>query len=216
MDWLSGILGAGGAGLDLGIGMFRDKKAYDRQKRLRATAHQAEVEDLRKAGLNPILSGMGGQGAITPNVGSSGKSEAFQKAVSTARDIKLMNAQLENLEADTDLKDAQNIVQQFMAAHEGVKMEGTVSDNVGKALTASLYGMGGEALVALEKAVPALAPLLKMIPKTKGKGKTAPPVKSGSGKTSAVKPTGRATDRRLERLRRRNATNREAARRRNR
>lgn len=32
------------------------------------TAHQREVEDLRKAGLNPILSGTGGAGSATPTL----------------------------------------------------------------------------------------------------------------------------------------------------
>lgn len=72
------------------------KKLQDHQNAFSAymsnTAHQREVEDLRKAGLNPILSANGG--ASTPTAGSSTFSS--ENPVSSARQAFMDNQRLEN------------------------------------------------------------------------------------------------------------------------
>ena len=81
MSWLSSIAGAalgvfsGHKSAQAQASLSREQmlwqsqeaqKTRDWQEKMSSTAHQREIEDLRKAGLNPMLSGMGGQGASTP------------------------------------------------------------------------------------------------------------------------------------------------------
>ena len=60
LGWLAGLAGSAIQGV---FGQNSANKQTDFQERMARNAHQYEIEDLRKAGLNPILSATGGSGA---------------------------------------------------------------------------------------------------------------------------------------------------------
>lgn len=73
MGLLGSVLGqvgsfVGNKATDFLFSNYQANKAWSRQKQAAQNAHQWEVADLRAAGLNPILSATGGNGANLPSV----------------------------------------------------------------------------------------------------------------------------------------------------
>lgn len=73
---------------------------WDWQKQMSSTAHQREVADLEAAGLNPVLSATGGNGASTPSGGviaAQNPHAGEAEAVNTARRIgEIEKARIDN------------------------------------------------------------------------------------------------------------------------
>ena len=102
-----GLLGLGDKALD----WYYDKKAFDRMIAAQNTAHQREVNDLRAAGLNPILS-THGQGAGTPNLDTpngSSLADAVDAGISAYSVKKSVENQTKQADASKETAEANKI-----------------------------------------------------------------------------------------------------------
>lgn len=99
------------------------QKNRDWQERMSNTAHQREVKDLIKAGLNPVLSALNGQGAYT----GSGATASGQKAVA---DNTLGNGMINIIGAMISASSAQSVANTYAAAqmYAADKQAGTQSN----------------------------------------------------------------------------------------
>lgn len=107
------LAGAAGPIGSVVSGLFADKAARDNrsfQEKMSNTAHQREVDDLRKAGLNPVLSA-GGRGASSPSGATAQVPDgsSLSSAMSNAMAYKQAKAQVRatNATADSNEVDAQ-------------------------------------------------------------------------------------------------------------
>ena len=103
MGLLGGLI-SGGLGL---LGQRSANKANSAQaarsmafqKEMAKNAQQYEVADLKKAGLNPLLSGTGGKGASA----SGGAQAKIENEVSSALSAKLIQAQISKMNEETNV-----------------------------------------------------------------------------------------------------------------
>lgn len=148
----AGLMNLVGGGLQAGMSWAQMKAQMNFQERMFKNRHTYAVEDLRRAGLNPILSAQYGAGSSPP-----GASATFQNpaagAVSAAAQARLVNQQAqllreksENTAADTVLKaflgleaHSNMIKNMNSASREAALTRGINWDNIGKQYAAELY-----------------------------------------------------------------------------
>jgi len=105
------------------------QRQMDFQERMSSSAHQREISDLRKAGLNPILSATGGRGASSPGGAQAPVQDVLTPAVSSALSARRLTQEISNLKATEGLVKAQTEAIQVAAipgrilgeAEEGIR-----------------------------------------------------------------------------------------------
>lgn len=152
------LVGAGaevaGGLISTALGIDQATKQRQFQERMASTSHQREVNDLKAAGLNPILSAMGGSGASAPvgamytpdnparglanslTQGSIGRQQNKQSEVQTnniIEDSNLKNSQAAKTDAERTLVEKQKISQDIQ------NLTSLTQQKLNSALTAKAY-----------------------------------------------------------------------------
>ena len=178
---VGGIPGAliGGIGGAL-IGANTNAKNIKFQKWAMAHAHQYQVNDMRKAGLNPILSATGGSGAKPGGGSSVDAGGAFQRGMSDIEPNKLARATAKKVSQDEKLSKQttynESIKGKILDEQlVGAQNEGNIDRTIGGELSRWLKRFGGTAALVGGGAASAVG--VKKLMSNAKKGNKKVPVK---------------------------------------
>lgn len=101
------------------------------QEHMSNTAHRREVIDLREAGLNPILSATGGNGASSPSGGAARIEDAVSPGISSALDTLRLKNEIKALGSQTKLNDANTDAANAAAERERATAKNLKDSNAG-------------------------------------------------------------------------------------
>ena len=115
VDWTAVATAAVGATLDAGstaatsaFNAAMSKKNRQFQAYMYQNRYKMSMEDMRRAGLNPVLAAGSGLGGGSSPAGSTAQaatpSQMGSRAISSAQQVKMVNVQKQNVQADTGLK----------------------------------------------------------------------------------------------------------------